>query len=109
MIDYSLRNQRIYAEAGDSKVAVILLDIILGYGAHPDPVTEIGPVIREASKKVCVVCSVTGTDRDLQNRKGVILGLVDAGALVAPSNAAACSLAGLIIKQLPARRTPKGA
>jgi FdrA protein len=108
MIDYSLRNQRIYAEAGDSEVAVILLDVILGYGAHPDPVTEIGPVIREVSKKVCVVCSVTGTDRDPQNRKGVASGLVDAGALVAPSNAAACSLAGLIIKQLPARRAQKG-
>jgi FdrA protein len=108
MIDYSLRNQRIYAEAGNSKVAVILLDVVLGYGAHPDPVTEIGPVIREVSKKVCVVCSVTGTDRDPQNRRGVASGLVDAGALVAPSNAAACSLAGLIIKQLPARRTQKG-
>ena len=108
MIDYSLRNQRIHAEAGDSEVAVILLDIVLGYGAHPDPVIEIGPVIREVSKKVCVVCSVTGTDRDPQNRQGVASGLVEAGALVAPSNAAACSLAGLIIKQLPARRARKG-
>ncbi len=108
MIDYSLRNMRIYAEAEDPAVAVILLDVVLGYGAHPDPVAEIGPVIRDVSKKICVVCSVTGTDRDPQNRQRVIAGLADAGALVAPSNAAACALAGLIIQKLPICATGKG-
>jgi FdrA protein len=108
MIDYSLRIQRIHAEAADPKVAVILLDVVLGYGAHPDPLAELGPVIRKVSKKVRVVCSVTGTDRDPQNRRVVATGLAKAGALVAPSNAAACSLAGMIVARLAAGGARKG-
>ena len=37
MIDYSLRNRRILVEAADPETAVVLLDVVLGYGAHPDP------------------------------------------------------------------------
>ena len=63
MIDFSLRNKRILAEAEDPETAVILLDVVLGYGSNMDPAAELSPVIREAAKKVAVVCSVTGTDR----------------------------------------------
>ena len=37
MIDYSLRNRRNLQEAADAETAVILLDVVLGYGANPDP------------------------------------------------------------------------
>jgi len=98
MIDYSLRNRRILEEAQDPETAVILLDVVLGHGAHPDPASELAPIIREVSRKVAVVCSVTGTDRDPQNRREVEKRLKRAGAIVMPSNAAACKLAGYIIQ-----------
>ena len=40
MIDHRLRNERILQEAADPEVAVILLDVVLGYGSHPDPAAE---------------------------------------------------------------------
>ncbi len=97
MIDYSLRNRRILEEAADSGTAVILLDVVLGYGANPDPAAELAPVLRQAARKVAVVCSITGTDQDPQNRSRVEKALRKAGAIVMPSNAAACKLAGRII------------
>jgi len=100
MIDFSLRNKRIEAEAADPETAVILLDVVLGFGAHMDPASELAPVVREAAKKVAVVCSVTGTDRDPQNRPHVIEALEQAGAIVLPSNAAACFMAGFIVATL---------
>ena len=103
MIDYSLRNRRILEEAQDPGTAVILLDVVLGYGSHPDPASELSGVIREARRKVAVVCSITGTDKDPQNRSRVEVALRKAGAIVMPSNAAACKLAGSIIQLLGRR------
>jgi hypothetical protein len=96
MIDYSLRRKRIAEEAAEPSVAVILLDVVLGYGSHLDPASELVEPIRQAVKKVSVVCSVTGTDRDPQNRAAVVAALEQAGALVMPSNAAACKLAATL-------------
>ncbi|HUI06146.1 MAG TPA: acyl-CoA synthetase FdrA [Verrucomicrobiae bacterium] len=103
MIDYTLRNRRILDEAQDPATAVILLDVVLGYGSHPDPAAELSGVIRQARKKVAVVCSITGTDKDPQNRSRVEVALRKAGAIVMPSNAAACQLAGGIIQLLGRR------
>ena len=98
MIDYSLRNRRILQEAQDPETAVILIDVVLGYGANPDPAAELSSVLRRAAAKVSVICSITGTDRDPQNRGRVEAALRKTGAVVMPSNAAACSLAGRIIQ-----------
>ena len=100
MIDYTLRNKRIAEEAGDPATAVILLDVVLGYGSNMNPAAELAPVIREAVRKVAVVCSVTGTPEDPQNETKVAAALKRAGAIVMPSNAAACRMAALIVKDL---------
>ncbi|MFH2202996.1 MAG: acyl-CoA synthetase FdrA [Elusimicrobiota bacterium] len=97
MIDYSLRNRRIRAEAEDPRTAVILLDVVLGYGANPDPAAELGPVVGRAAKSAAIVCSVTGTDGDPQDKKALEETLRKAGAVVMPTNAAACRLAGEIV------------
>ena len=99
MIDFSLRNKRILAEAADPETAVILLDVVLGYGSNMDPASEISGTIREASRKVSVVCSITGTNGDPQNRSKVEAALKKAGAIVMPSNAAACKLAMAVVKR----------
>ena len=100
MIDYSLRNKRILQEAKDPQTAVILLDVVLGYGSNTDPVSELSDLIQEASKKVAVICSVTGTNKDPQNRVYVEQALKNIGAIVMPSNAAACKLAVEIVQIL---------
>ncbi|MFH1723335.1 MAG: acyl-CoA synthetase FdrA [Elusimicrobiota bacterium] len=104
MIDYSLRNRRIAQEAGDPETAVILLDVVLGYGSNPDPAAELAPVIREASKNVAIVCFITGTDKDPQGRKRVEKALKAAGALMAPTSTAGCRLAADIVRQSGAGR-----
>ncbi len=48
MIDNDLRIRRLLQEARDPQTAVILLDVVLGYGAHPDPASELGPAISQA-------------------------------------------------------------
>ena len=97
MIDYTLRNKRILEEAADRETAVILLDVVIGYGANMDPAGELAPVIEEAAKTVCVVCSVTGTHEDPQDSVRVTERLKQAGAIVMPSNTAACRLAREIV------------
>ena len=49
MIDHRLRNERLLAEAADPQVAVILLDVVLGYGAHPDPAAEMAASDRQGA------------------------------------------------------------
>ena len=102
MIDYSLRNRRILEEAEDPATALILLDVVLGYGANMDPAGELAPVIRDAQAKRPIVfaCSVTGTPRDPQNRTKVVEGLEAAGARVFPSNAAASKFAAQAARSL---------
>lgn len=101
MIDYSLRKKKILEEAADTEVAVILLDVVLGYGSHLNPAGELVPVIKQAlqnSKGLQVICSVTGTELDPQNMHDVKLKLENAGAIVMNSNAAASRLAAYVIR-----------
>ena len=105
MIDNDLRIRRLMAEAADPTVAVIVLDVVLGYGAHPDPARELGAAIRAAraqaageGRQLVVVASVTGTEEDPQRLSQQVQALEDAGAVVASCNAAAARLAGFTIR-----------
>jgi FdrA protein len=104
MIDYSTRCKRIVEEAGDIETAVILLDIVLGYGSNMDPLSEIIPVIKKVKeitssrkRNLPLICSVTGTDKDPQNRSSVVTALKSEGVIVMNSNAAASRLAISIV------------
>ncbi|MFW9995772.1 MAG: FdrA family protein, partial [Candidatus Odinarchaeota archaeon] len=107
MIDYSLRNRRILEEAKDPEVAIILLDVVLGYGSNMEPGKELTPAIKEAKRSaeqderhLSIICSITGTDGDPQDREKVERELLDAGAIVIATNAAASKLAGYMAEQL---------
>ena len=104
MIDYSMRNKRILSEAENPATAVILLDIVLGYGSNMNPLAEIIPVVKKANeiafhqkRHLPKICSVTGTDKDPQNRSAVVSTLSQAGVVVMESNSSACKLAISII------------
>ena len=103
MIDHRLRNERLLAEAADPEVAVILLDVVLGYGSHPDPAAEMVPTLMKARKKgrsLAIVASVCGTDEDPQGLERQEAALRQAGVLLAESNARAALLAAAIARKL---------
>lgn len=94
MIDYALRNRRILEEARDPETAVIWVDVVLGYGAHPEPAAELVPVfesVRALDNPPPIVFHVCGTDDDPQHRARVVAALTAAGGWCAPSNAAAAA------------------
>ncbi len=96
MIDFTLRNKMIAEQADDPDTAVILLDVVLGYGSNLDPAGELVPVVKKAARKVFVVAGVNGTDGDPQGRQAVAEALRKAGAHVFLTNAAACRFAGYL-------------
>ncbi len=111
MLDPDLRLQRILREADDPEVAVILLDVVLGHGAHANPAGALGPVIRQARARaraagrwLPVVASVCGTEADPQPYEEQVEALVEAGALVQATNAQAARLAGLIAQAVGGAR-----
>ncbi len=95
MIDQSLRLDRLAAEADDPATGVILLDVVLGHGAHPDPAAELGPAIAAARARcgVPVVASLIGAGSDPQGLSRQAAVLQAAGAQVFASNAAAARFA----------------
>jgi len=107
MMDNDLRIRRLQQEAGDPEVAVVLLDVVLGYGSHPDPASELAPAIaqararaEEAGQHLEVVTIVVGTDEDPQDFDAQVRQLKAAGARVETSNDAAVRYAGQLVRAL---------
>jgi FdrA protein len=110
MMDNDLRIRRLEAEANDPQVAVILLDVVLGYGAHPDPAGELAPAIAkvraaaaEAGRYLQVVAVVCGTDEDPQDMEFQVTQLEEAGALVDTSNDVVVDYVGQLVRALQGR------
>ncbi|SEC69178.1 FdrA protein [Nocardioides exalbidus] len=91
MIDPTLRNEQLARAAADPATGVILLDLVLGHGAEPDPASLLAPAIAaaRAERRVPVVVSLVGTELDPQRLAAQRDALVAAGAEVHLSNAAA--------------------
>jgi succinyl-CoA synthetase alpha subunit len=99
-LNYELRNQRILSEARDKSVAIIYLDIVIGFGTNPDPKSELLPVLLEIKKtsNVLIIITITGTDKDPQNKKDLIESFKNLGIEVFERNATASKFAGYILK-----------
>ena len=91
MIDPTLRNEQLARAAADPSTGVVLLDLVLGHGAEPDPAALLAPAIEAArrDRPVPVVISLVGTDLDPQGLSGQVDALTAAGAEVHFSNASA--------------------
>ncbi|MGD8552128.1 MAG: acyl-CoA synthetase FdrA [Anaerolineales bacterium] len=107
MMDNDLRIRRLEQEAEDPEVAVILLDVVLGHGSHPDPASELAPAIEETIKstkkhgrRLDVVAVVLGTDEDPQDMPSQIEQLESAGAKVFTINAEAARYVGQLVSGL---------
>ena len=87
MIDPTLRLDHLGQAATDPATGVVLLDVVLGHGAEPDPAALLAPAVGRVDGPV--VISVVGTALDPQDRDRQVRALVEAGAEVHLSNAAA--------------------
>jgi len=99
MIDQRLRLDRLAADAADQATGVILLDVVLGHGAHPDPAAELGPAIEAArsGRDLPVVVALIGARTDPQGLAAQAEALAGAGAHVFASNAQAARFACSLI------------
>lgn len=100
MIDPSSRIDRFKQEAKDPSVGVILMDFVLGYGSHEDPVGVMIPSIVEAKRlaeqegrHLEIVGYVLGTDLDTPSVEEQLNKLVAAGVTYASSSTNAGLLA----------------
>ena len=107
MMDNEMRIRRLMEEAADPEVAVIMLDVVIGYGSHPDPACELAPAIEKAKalaekngRYLEVVAVVTGTDEDPQNFDGQIQQLKAVGVWVETSNDKMVRYAGELLRAL---------
>jgi len=106
MLDNELRIRRLLQEAQDPETGLIVLDVVLGDGAHEDPASELAPAIEEAvaaaaqdGRTLPVVGVVIGTDADPQGLYRQVEQLEGAGAYVFTRHddamrAVACAFAG---------------
>ncbi|MHB1044515.1 MAG: acyl-CoA synthetase FdrA [Thermoanaerobaculia bacterium] len=103
MVDQTVRCELIRAAGSDPSVGVLLLDLVLGDGAHPDPAHEIveavaAAVAARSGLPLSVVASVCGTRRDPQGTARQEETLRRAGVVVRPSAAlAAAEAADLVL------------
>jgi len=107
MIDATLRSERIIQEAKDPATAIVLFDIVLGYGSSPDPAGDLLPAITKANeiasrknRSLYFVTHVCGTEDDMQKRHQQEQKLRDAGVIVLSTNAQAARASGWIAGRL---------
>ena len=114
MMDNEMRIRRLLEESKDPEVAVIMLDVVIGFGSHPDPASELAPAIvkakqeaEKAGRYLEVVVVATGTDEDPQNLDSQVAQLRAAGAWVSSSNEEVVNYAGSILRSInqPAEET----
>lgn len=103
MIDPRLRSEKIEEAGDDPRIAVVLLDIVLGYASHPDPAGALVAAIETArraaqggGRDLVFVASVCGTPGDPQGLDGQRATLAHAGVHLAASNARAARLAARV-------------
>ncbi|MBS3990523.1 MAG: acyl-CoA synthetase FdrA [Erysipelothrix sp.] len=104
MIDPSNRNRFVEQAFRDENVGLILCDVVLGLGSHPDPASELVMAINNAkshsNQEKIVIASVIGTDKDPQVKSQQVRILEEAGVLVFPSNQYAAEVAASLARRL---------
>jgi len=102
MIDHRTRLDFLGHAAADPTAGVVLLDVVLGYGAHPDPAAALAQAVAALTAAgAAVVVSLCGTTADPQDRERQARNFVEAGASVLLSNAAAARLAARLAGGTP--------
>lgn len=104
MIDPEPRAEMILEAGDDPACAVILIDVVLGYGAHEDPASVLAPACEQVTQKQggpCVVAYVLGTEEDPQGYGSQRERFGAAGCLLAPTGARAALMAAALAAGKP--------
>ena len=111
MIDPSLRDAAVRAQAADPETAAILFDVVLGFGSHHDPAGRLARALadarreaREDGRTLAMIGHVCGTDGDPQNKAAQVRQLEAAGALVVDGNFEAAMVASYLATRMPVAR-----
>ncbi|MCQ1060749.1 acyl-CoA synthetase FdrA [Photobacterium sp. ZSDE20] len=103
MIDPTTRTLEIEKRAVEESVGVLLLDVVIGYGATADPAAALIDAVESVKSKrqspLHVIATVTGTQDDPQQRSKQIDTLVDAGVAVVNTLEEAVLLSEALITQ----------
>lgn len=106
MIDPQTRTE-FFKSHVDGHTAVILVDVVLGFGSHNDPAGAVADSVREIrqqlssqGKDIVVISSVCGTDLDRQDLTKSVATLEAEGILVMPSNAQAVRLTDRVLQRM---------
>ncbi|MFE6760047.1 acyl-CoA synthetase FdrA [Streptomyces sp. NPDC057684] len=90
MIDPTVRTQYLRAALADPRSAAVVLDVVIGHGAAPDPAAALAGALSEAPADAPpVIAFVVGTDDDPQGLTAQQRTLRDAGAYVVDSSTTA--------------------
>ncbi|MGB4659041.1 MAG: acyl-CoA synthetase FdrA, partial [Mobilitalea sp.] len=107
MIDPSLRAERVIVDGKDPECAIIVVDCVIGYGSHENPAQDLADAIRTAraaaeakGRHLLIVAEVCGTEGDPQCLSRTQKQLMDAGAVVFPSNAQAVRFVELVLANM---------
>ena len=110
MIDPTLRDAAVRAQGADPNVAVILFDVVLGFGSHDDPARGLAQALvdaqgaaRSQGRTLALIGHVCGTDGDPQDKAAQVRQLEAAGAIIVGSNVEAALLAALVAERLAKR------
>lgn len=106
MVDQTVRCELVRAAGADPSVRVLLLDLVLGDGAHPDPAPELAAAVEEAraarrGEPLAVVASVCGSRLDPQGTARQEETLARAGIHVEPTAARAAAAAAALLLGVP--------
>jgi FdrA protein len=102
MIDPAARREIMQDQAFGPDVAVVLLDVVLGYGSHPDPAGEIAGTCGDiVAGGAAVVAYVLGTRADPQGYDAQRAKLEEAGVIVTETAARAARTAAAIAARQP--------
>jgi FdrA protein len=103
MIDAEARLELLGETGSHDTIAVVLLDVVLGYGGHDDPASVLAPACAAVAgpEGPRVVVYVLGTDKDPQGLDRQSEAFRQAGCLVAPTAARAALAAAAIARRRP--------
>jgi FdrA protein len=94
MLEPAARNDALVQSLAAADTAAVLIDVVIGVGAHPDPAGAVADIVADTrGARPVVVASVCGTEADPQVHSAQVAKLEAAGVLVAPSNARAAEIA----------------
>ena len=101
MIDPTARIERLQSEFADASAGMILFDVVLGYGSHPDMAGAMSDAIvkarKETNRNPILVANILGTDEDPQNYGEQVKKLSEIGVHVFPSNISVARFVSAVI------------